>query len=215
MGSVDRLKDTFCRQHALDLIFTEEGDSHLTADMYINVDGNAEEIDWLPSLIFQELFIKLNRMANIASDMFVGRERFATLLLMRLTETVILWLSEDQSFWDDIEEGPRPLGPLGLQQFYLDMKFVVCFASHGRYLSRNLQRIVNEIITKAMTAFSATGMDPYRELPEDEWFNEICQDAMERLSGKPKEINGERDPHSPTASVSAQSISSVRSHSSS
>ncbi|KAL5160193.1 Exocyst complex component EXO84B [Glycine soja] len=215
VGSVDRLKDTFCRQHALDLIFTEEGDSHLTADMYINMDGNAEEVEWIPSLIFQELFVKLNRMANIAADMFVGRERFATLLLMRLTETVVLWLSEDQSFWDDIEEGPRPLGPLGLQQFYLDMKFVVCFASHGRYLSRNLQRIVNEIITKAMAAFSATGMDPYGELPEDEWFNDICQDAMERLSGKPKEINGERDLNSPTASVSAQSISSVRSHSSS
>jgi hypothetical protein len=55
-------------------------------------------------------------MANIAAEMFVGRERFATLLLVRLTETVILWISEDQSFWDDIEEGPRPLGPLGLQQ---------------------------------------------------------------------------------------------------
>lgn len=66
----------------------------------------------------QELFAKLNRMATIAADMFVGRERFATLLLMRLTETVILWLSEDQSFWDDIEEGPKPLGPLGLQQVY-------------------------------------------------------------------------------------------------
>jgi len=57
-------------------------------------------------------------MASIAAEMFVGRERFATLLLMRLTETVILWLSEDQSFWDDIEEGPRPLGPLGIQQVY-------------------------------------------------------------------------------------------------
>lgn len=215
VGSVDRLKDTFCRQHALDLIFTEEGDSHLTADMYINMDGNTDEVEWFPSLIFKELFVKLNRMANIAADMFVGRERFATLLLMRLTETVILWLSEDQSFWDDIEEGPRPLGLLGLQQFYLDMKFVVCFASNGRYLSRNLQRSVNEIITKAMAAFSATGMDPYSELPEDEWFNELCQDAMERLSGNPKEVNGERDPNSPTASVSAQSISSVRSHSSS
>lgn len=55
-------------------------------------------------------------MAGIAADMFVGRERFATLLLMRLTETVVLWLSEDQTFWDDIEEGPRALGPLGLQQ---------------------------------------------------------------------------------------------------
>jgi len=63
-------------------------------------------------------------MASIAADMFIGRERFATLLLMRLTETVILWLSEDQSFWEDIEEGPRSLGPLGLQQVYvLDKKF--------------------------------------------------------------------------------------------
>lgn len=64
-------------------------------------------------------------MASLAADMFVGRERFATLLLMRLTETVILWLSDDQSFWDDIEEGPRPLGPLGLQQVcYLSPVFL-------------------------------------------------------------------------------------------
>lgn len=66
----------------------------------------------------QELFLKLYRMASIAADMFVGRERFAILLLMRLTETVILWLSEDQSFWDDIEEGSKPLGPLGLRQVW-------------------------------------------------------------------------------------------------
>ncbi|XP_034695495.1 exocyst complex component EXO84B isoform X1 [Vitis riparia] len=212
VSTVDRLKDSFCQQHALDLIFTEEGDSNLSADMYINMEGNVDELEWFPSPIFQELFTKLNRMASIAADMFVGRERYATLLLMRLTETVIIWLSEDQSFWDDIEEGPRPLGPLGLQQFYLDMKFVICFASQGRYLSRNLNRVVNEIISKAMAAFASTGMDPYSVLPEDEWFTDICQEAMERLSGKPKAINGDRDPNSPTASVSAQSISSVRSH---
>lgn len=53
VSSVDRLKDSFCRQHALDLIFTEEGDSHLTADMYINLDGNVDEFEWFPSLIFQ------------------------------------------------------------------------------------------------------------------------------------------------------------------
>ncbi|KAL2516156.1 Exocyst complex component EXO84B [Forsythia ovata] len=215
VSSVDRLKDSFCRQHALDLIFTEEGDSYLTADIYINMDGNVDEIDWFPSPIFQELYAKLNRMAAIAADMFVGRERFATLLLMRLTETVILWLSEDQTFWDDIEEGQTPLGPLGLQQFYLDMKFVICFASQGRYLSRNLRRAVNDIISKALAAFSATGIDPYSVLPEDEWFTDICQDAMERLSGKPKVANGDRDLSSPTASVSAQSMSSVRSHGSS
>ncbi|CAI9753814.1 unnamed protein product [Fraxinus pennsylvanica] len=207
VNSVDRLKDSFCQHHALDLIFTEEGDSHLTADIYINMDGNADEIEWFPSPIFQELYAKLNRMAAMAADMFVGRERFATLLLMRLTETVILWLSEDQTFWDDIEEGPRPLGPLGLQQIYLDMNFLICFASQGRYLSRNLRRAVNDIISKALAAFSATGTDPYSVLPEDEWFTDICQDAMERLSGKPKAANGELS--SPTASVSAQSISSA------
>jgi hypothetical protein len=67
---------------------------------------------------FQVLYTKLTQIAGIATDMFVGRERFATVLLMRLTEAVILWLSEDQTFWEEIEEGPKPLGPLGLQQVH-------------------------------------------------------------------------------------------------
>ncbi|KAL9235537.1 hypothetical protein vseg_010288 [Gypsophila vaccaria] len=215
VASVDRLKNSFCQHHALDLIFTEEGESNLTAEMYISVDAHGEEIEWLPSPIYRELFFKLNAMASIATEMFVGKERFATLLLMKLTETVILWLSQDQSFWDEIEEGPKPLGPLGLQQLYLDMKFVICFASQGRYLSRNLVRVINEIISKALAAFQATGRDPYSVLPEDNWFNDICQEAIELLSGKPREVDGERDPNSPTASVSTQSISSMRSHGSS
>ncbi|KAJ0488438.1 putative cullin repeat-like-containing domain superfamily, exocyst component Exo84 [Helianthus annuus] len=212
---VDRLKDSFCRQHALELIFTEDGDTHLAPEMYLNMDEGVEEIEWFPSQIFQELYAKLYRMSAIATEMFAGRERFSTLLLMRLTETVILWLSEDQSFWDEVLKGPRPLGPLGLQQFYLDIQFVILFASQGRYLSRNLYRALKEIIDKALAAFSATGMDPYSVLPEDEWFNHMCQDAINRLSGNPQSANGERDPSSPTASVSAQSISSVRSHGSS
>jgi hypothetical protein len=64
-------------------------------------------------------------MASVAADMFVGRERFSTLLMMRLTETVMLWLSDDQSFWEEIEEGPRALGPLGLQQAISFFKLLV------------------------------------------------------------------------------------------
>ncbi|XP_058074334.1 exocyst complex component EXO84B-like [Magnolia sinica] len=213
--SVDGLRDSFCRQHALDLIFTEDGDTNLSAEMYISMDGSVYEPEWFPSPIFQELFTKLNRMASIAADMFVGRERFATVLLMRLTETVILWLSDDQSFWDDIEEGPRPLGPLGLQQFYLDMEFTMLFSAQGRYLSRNLQQVIKDIISRALAAFATTGMDPYSVLPEDDWFVEISQEAINKLSGKGRSINGDRDLNSPTASVSALSISSARSHGSS
>lgn len=50
---VDRLRDSFCRQHALDLIFTEDGDTHLSAEMYISMDDNVDEPEWFPSPIFQ------------------------------------------------------------------------------------------------------------------------------------------------------------------
>ncbi|XVF84833.1 hypothetical protein PTKIN_Ptkin17bG0071500 [Pterospermum kingtungense] len=210
--SLDRLRDSFCRQHALELIFTEDGDIRLNADIYLSLDGNTEEPEWFPSPIFQELFEKLTRMASIATDMFVGRERFATILLMRLTETVILWLSDDQTFWEEIEQGPTPLGPLGLQQFYLDMEFVMIFASQGRYLSRNLQQVIKNIIERAIDAVSATGIDPYSVLPDDDWFAEVAQIAIKMLTGKANFGNMDRDVTSPTASVSAKSISSVVSH---
>ncbi|XP_043695588.1 exocyst complex component EXO84B-like [Telopea speciosissima] len=209
--SVDRLRDSFCRQHALELIFTEDGDKHLSAEMYISLDDNADEPEWFPSSIFQELFLKLNRMAIAAADMFVGRERFANILFMRLAETVILWLSDDQAFWEEIEAGPKALGPFGLQQLYLDMEFVILFASQGRYLSRNLHQVIKDIISRAIEAFATTGMDPYSVLPEDEWFADFAQVALKTLTGKTK-FSTDRDVASPTASISAQSISSVMSH---
>jgi exocyst complex component 8 len=52
---VDRLRDNFCRQHALELIFTDEGDTHLSAEMYISMDNTVEEPEWVPSPIFQVL----------------------------------------------------------------------------------------------------------------------------------------------------------------
>ncbi|CAN8311904.1 unnamed protein product [Cochlearia groenlandica] len=206
--SVDRLRDSFCRQHALELIFTEEGEVRLSSEIYILMDETTEEPEWFPSPIFQELFAKLTRIATIVSDMFVGRERFATILLMRLTETVILWISDDQSFWEEMETGDKPLGPLGLQQFYLDMEFVMIFASQGRYLSRNLHQVIKDIIARAIEAVSATGLDPYSTLPEEEWFAEVTQIAIKMLTGKGNYGgHGERDVTSPSAS-SAKSYTS-------
>ncbi|KAK1282536.1 hypothetical protein QJS10_CPB22g01196 [Acorus calamus] len=169
-------------QHALDLIFTEDGDSNLSADMYIDMDGNMSEPEWAPSPIFQAY--------GAAKEENRLKER-------------------DQSFWEDIEDGSRSLGPLGLKQFYLDMEFVIQFSSQGRYLSRHLNQVIKEIIERAI---SATGMDPDSVLPDDEWFADVSQETINRLSGKGKAANGERDLNSPTASVSAQSMSSVRSH---
>ncbi|CAN1157156.1 Exocyst complex component EXO84A [Linum perenne] len=58
---------------------------------------------------------------------------------MRLMETIILCFSDDQAFWEEIEQGPKPLGPFGLQQqLYLDMEFVLIFALQGRYFVQKL-----------------------------------------------------------------------------
>ncbi|KAK6931163.1 Exocyst component Exo84, C-terminal [Dillenia turbinata] len=197
--SVDQLRDSFCRQHALELIFTENAEVRLTPLIYTSMDGSTQEPEWFPSPIFQELFGKLTRMATIAADMFVGRERFATVLLMRLIETVIIWLSDDQGFWEEIESGPAPLGPLGLQQFYLDMEFVLLFASQGRYLSRHLHQVIKNIIARAIEAVAATGIDPYSVLPEDEWFADVAQIAIKMLLGKANFDNVEQEVSTPTA----------------
>ncbi|KAK1366103.1 hypothetical protein POM88_041664 [Heracleum sosnowskyi] len=140
----------------------------------------------------------------MASDVFVGKDRFATILLMRLTETVILWLSDDQSFWEDIEQGPQTLGPLGLQQFYLDMQFVILFASQGRYLSRHLHQVIKNIIGRAIDAVAATKVDPYSLLPEDEWFTDVAQIAIEVLTGKEPGENENEGIHSPIAPQSVE-----------
>jgi exocyst complex component 8 len=38
---------------------------------------------------------------------------------------------------------------------------------------------------------------------------EICQETISKISGKGRFANGDRDPNSPTASVSAHSMQSV------
>ncbi|EPS73679.1 hypothetical protein M569_01076, partial [Genlisea aurea] len=208
---VDQLRDAFCRHHALELIFTEDGGVRLSAEMYVAMDEAAKEPEWFPSPIYQELFMKLSQLSVIASEIFIGRERFATILLMRLTETIILWFSDDQNFWDDIESEKRPLGPLGLQQFYLDMEFVILFASQGRYLSRNLHQVMKNIIGRAMDAVSkANNTDPYGQ---DEWFAEVAQIAIKVLIGQSSFDNADCDENSPTTPPSSSARSPSSAHS--
>lgn len=114
------------------------------------------------------------------------------------------------------------------------MQFVILFGQ-GRFLSRHVHQVILDIIDRAMRAFSATGMDPDRYqfsclpacsvklklmcslnvcriLPSDDWFIDVAQESISRIGGgRARVANGDREVNSPTASVSAQSVSSVRS----
>lgn len=67
-------------------------------------------------MCWQTLFYKLTSIQQAGSELLAGRERVVVVLLMRLTETLVIWLSEDQVFWDAIEDGENNLGPIGVQQ---------------------------------------------------------------------------------------------------
>lgn len=49
-------------------------------------------------------------------------------------------------------------------------------------------------------------------MPEDDWFAEVAQIAIKMLLGKANFGSVDRDVTSPTASISAKSMSSVVSH---
>ncbi|KAL5731472.1 hypothetical protein ACHQM5_004196 [Ranunculus cassubicifolius] len=181
--SLDKLRDHFCRQYVLNFIYSREGKIQLDAQIYLN--GKEDDIFWdshpLPSLPFQALFAKLQQLATVAGDVLLGKEKIQKILLARLTETVVMWLSDEQEFWDVFEDDSCPLQAFGLQQLILDMRFIVEIAVCGGYPSRNIHQIASGIIARAVRTFSARGIDPQSALPEDEWFVDTAKAAINKL----------------------------------
>ncbi|GLJ21307.1 hypothetical protein SUGI_0391490 [Cryptomeria japonica] len=181
--AVDRLRDHFCRQYVLGLIYSREGSVQLTGSTYLN--GRSEDLYWdpdaMPSSSFQALFTKLNQLVQLAEIVLVGRDKVVKQLLTRLTETVLIWLSNDQDFWEVIEDSSTLLTAYGLQQFILDMHFIIQIAKSGGYCSRQMHQSVSSIRTRAIDVFSSRGIDVNSALPEDEWFVETAEAAICKL----------------------------------
>ncbi|XP_041028142.1 exocyst complex component EXO84C-like isoform X2 [Juglans microcarpa x Juglans regia] len=127
------------------------------------------------------LFAKLQQLATLAGDVLPEKEKLQKILLARLTETVIIWLSDEQEFWAVFEDDSTPLQPLGLQQLILDMHFTVEIARYAGYPSRHVHQSASAIIAHAIRTFSARGIDPQSALPEDEWFVETAKLAINTL----------------------------------
>ncbi|KAH7679146.1 Exocyst complex subunit protein [Dioscorea alata] len=181
--SLDKLRDHFCLQYILTFIYSREGNARLDARMYL--EGKEDDLFWesdpLPSLPFQALFGRLQQLASVAGDVLLGKEKIQKILLSRLTETVVMWISNEQEFWDVFEDKSVQLERFGLQQLILDMHFIVEIAVCGGYPSRNVQQIVSAIITRAIGTFSSKGVDPQSALPEDEWFLDAAKAAINKL----------------------------------
>ena len=64
----------------------------------------------------QQLFFKLNKLNHVAADVLAGRDRMIVMLLMKFVETFVVFISNDQFFWEEMENGAKPIGQIGLRQ---------------------------------------------------------------------------------------------------
>uniref|UniRef100_A0A1D1XL22 Exocyst complex component 8 n=2 Tax=Anthurium amnicola TaxID=1678845 RepID=A0A1D1XL22_9ARAE len=196
--SLDKLRDHFCRQYVLTFIYSREGKARLDPRMYLT--GKTEDLFWdsdpLPSFPFQALFARLQQLASVARDVLIGKEKVQKILLARLMETVVMWLSDEQEFWDVFEDESFQLQPFGLQQLVLDMHFIVEIAVCGGYPSKNVHQTASAVIARAIETFSKRGVDPQSALPEDEWFVDTAKAAINKLLlGPPTSGSYELDEH--------------------
>lgn len=126
-----------CLQFVLSFIYSREGLTRLDAFIYLTETPDDLHLTSLPfqvlslsliwfysswfdklcvSLRMQALFSNLQQLAIIAGDVLLGKEKLQKILLARLTEMVIIWLSNEQKFWSAFEDESTPLQPFGLQR---------------------------------------------------------------------------------------------------
>ncbi|KAH7295504.1 hypothetical protein KP509_27G052400 [Ceratopteris richardii] len=187
--SVDSLRNTYCRNQVLDLFFNEEGLPNFTADTYLLLEDDIDMSQAMPSPLFQELFLKLNKLNQVAGNILEGRERTTASLLSKFLEVFLIFILEDQDFWEGMRDGSKPLGKVGLQQCLLDMHFIMQMATQGHYSTRKITAVVQEIYNQAVESYQGEGTDPYDFLPENEWFMEATARCIEVLSLKSKGQN--------------------------
>ncbi|GBG84296.1 hypothetical protein CBR_g38266 [Chara braunii] len=204
--AVDKLRDAICARVMANLMYGEDSECRPNAELYVRADPKKWEHEQMASTPFVQLFAALTSVAKTAAEVLVNRDRVVTLMLMRLTEALVIALMGDDAFWTVMESNERPLGHIGLQQFILDMHFLMQAANVGRYSSRAMREVAVEAINRAINAYSAQGEDAGSFLQTDQWFQGKAQDALKQLFREwsvPQRTGFESCPDSPTHSISS------------
>ena len=64
----------------------------------------------------QDFFNRLQELAGVARYALRGKEKVQKVFIARLAETVVMWLSEEQEFWEVFSDDSVQPMPSGLQQ---------------------------------------------------------------------------------------------------
>ncbi|KAF2314723.1 hypothetical protein GH714_030175 [Hevea brasiliensis] len=137
----------------------------------------------MPSAVFQlsffarqVLFLELRKLDKL-TEFNVFEVDWLMELLRELIESIFVWISNNKDIWKTNEENQVYSFALILEQFVLDMHFLVEITRYGEYFSKN--PVVPANLMKS--SFISAGLDPIRD-DDDEWATKAAaEEAIQRL----------------------------------
>lgn len=175
---VENLRFKFCSQKATDLLYPdEEGQEPVLPSLYFNMDQvESDPNEWrqnpMPSQPMQHFFWTAQTISRVGFEVLAGRDRMVLQLLTQFA-IALLTLVCHAEMWEDSRFF---VGPVGLQQFLLDMHFLKEVSTRGHYASRQLQLIADTSMERAKDAFNVGEASL-----DDELFREWALKAVTQL----------------------------------
>lgn len=180
--AADQLWCYFCHQFVSEVMSTGQHES--TPSLESCAHGQwvpSLKEDQMPSFAFQALFQRLRQLEDLSKSIFIGKDGLVHKLLKDLMEAVIVWLSNNQEFWENTEKCPDTQKLSFVEQVRLDIHFLVEIAQLKGYCSVDLMATAMNIIAQLSGTSAALESDSNSAVPDDRWTSNAAKLAIEKL----------------------------------
>ncbi|XP_029124477.1 exocyst complex component EXO84B isoform X2 [Elaeis guineensis] len=166
----------FCHQFVSEVMSTGKRESSTSLEPC----ANGQQIptstqDQMPSFAFQALFLQLRKLEDLSKSIFIDKDGLVDKLLKELMKAVIVWLSDNQEFWENTEMCSHARKLSFVEQVRLDIHFLVEIAQFRGYCSDDLMAAaVNTLVQIGATS------DEF-ESNSDRWASNAAKLAIEKL----------------------------------
>ncbi|QCE06737.1 Exocyst component Exo84 [Vigna unguiculata] len=171
----NKLRNVFCQQLILRVLCTYHrheifSDSHCNGQLEANTIHNPT-----PSGIFQVLFLELRKIEQLEEE-GVFEVNWLMGLLRELMEFMFIWVSENKEILATEEENVSSQTDEA-KQFLLDVQFLVEIGMYGGYFSDDPLLL----LTLMKSTFNSAGLDPFKDVDEDDWAIDIATKTIQKL----------------------------------
>ncbi|XP_065875555.1 exocyst complex component EXO84C-like [Euphorbia lathyris] len=138
--------------------------------------GSSPVHDPMPSAVFQLLFLELRKLGKLAEDNVFEADWLMD-LLRELIEAIFSWISNNKEIWETKKGKLNFQNAEVLNQFVLDINFLVEVIRYGEYFPEQPLAPANLM----QSVFISAGLDPLRDDDDNGWAIKAASDAIERL----------------------------------